>query len=84
MFDLMNIEMRRKLVSFCCAGMHCNGDEPSNKTFFHFLAGSPVENKVVLWLRFGRDDWYVKNMEPPSNDNAHWRVVEELFIPYDI
>jgi hypothetical protein len=31
-----------------------------------------------MWLRLGRDEAYAANPEPPSNDEAHWRVAEEL------
>jgi hypothetical protein len=78
MFDQLNSESRKQLVSSCCKGANCHGDDPLGKVFYQFLPGEPVENKVVLWLRLGRDEAYVKNPEPPSNDEEHWRVVEEL------
>jgi hypothetical protein len=78
MFDQMNFETRKKLVSFCCAGWHCHGDDPTRRVFFQFLAGKPIKNKLILWLRLGLDEAFVKNTEPPSNDEAHWRVVEDL------
>jgi hypothetical protein len=54
------------------------GDSSESTEVYQFIPGSPVENKIVVWLRLGVDEEYVKNIEPPSNDEAHWRVVEEL------
>jgi hypothetical protein len=78
MFDQMSKGKRKKLVSFCCNGENCHGEDHLGKVLYQFLPGKPIKNKVVLWLRLGRDEVYVKNTEPPSNDDAHWRIVEEL------
>jgi hypothetical protein len=78
MFDQIASDSKKRIVSFCCTGVHCHGDDPLGRVFFQFLPGKPVENKIVMWLRLGRDEAYVMNPEPPSNDEAHWRVVEEL------
>jgi hypothetical protein len=78
MIDQMDIEARKRLVSLCCAGSHCLGDEPSSKVFFQFLPGKPIKNKIVIWLRLGRDEVYVMNPEPPSNVEEHLEVSEEL------
>jgi hypothetical protein len=67
-----------RLVSYCCAGIKWHGDDPASKVFFNFISGRPAENKLVIWFRLGRDEVYVMNPEPPSNEEAHWRVVEEL------
>jgi hypothetical protein len=78
MFRCLNEETRRHLVSFCCAGMHCQGDKP-DKVFYNFVpALDDVEGKIVVWLRLGRDEAYVMNPERPANGEGMWRVIEEL------
>jgi hypothetical protein len=77
-FDNLDKETRASLVSFCCAGSSCRLGDAEGMTFFQFVQGNPLEDKVVVWLRLGRDEVYVNNPEPPSNDVAHWRVLEEL------
>jgi hypothetical protein len=77
-FDSLISEKTKSLVLFCCAGFHCHLDNKNSKTFFQVVRGNPLEDKVVVWLRLGRDERFVSNLEPPSNDQAHWRVVEEL------
>jgi hypothetical protein len=78
MFDRIPSFSRNDLVSFCCAGIHCEGDDPSSKVFFKFLPGRPLENKIVLWLRLGRDEEFVRNLVPPNADERSFSVVEEL------
>jgi hypothetical protein len=78
MFEHMNIETRRRLISFNFTGVNSHNDVPLGKVFFQFLAGKPIKNILILWLRLGLDEAYVINPEPPSNHVAHWRVVEEM------
>jgi hypothetical protein len=78
MFYQMGLESKKRMALFCCNGTHCLGDIPESKVFFQFLPGRPVDNKAIVWLRLGFDEVYVKNPEPPSNDEGHWCVVEEL------
>jgi hypothetical protein len=77
MFAQLSLDKRKQMVSFCCKGANCRGDDPLGKVFFQFLAGQPFKNNI-LWLRLGRDEEYVMNPVPPSSDEEHWRVVEEL------
>jgi hypothetical protein len=49
-----------------------------SKVYFKLLHGKPIKNKIIIWLRLGKDEGYVMNPEPPSNNRAHWRVIEEL------
>jgi hypothetical protein len=77
MFDKMSLDTRSKSVLLCCAGVHCHGDDLSSKVFSQYLLGKPVENKIVLRMRLGNDEAYVKNTEIPRNNEAHWRVLEE-------
>jgi hypothetical protein len=69
--------MSRNLVRNCCTGIHCHGDDPSSKVFYNCLIGQPLENGVVIWLKLGRDEEYVKNPEPPSSDSSLCRVLVE-------
>jgi hypothetical protein len=78
MFDKLSIEKRNGLASFCCTSAHCHLNDEGGKTFFQFVHGTPLEDKVVVWLRLGRDEKFVCNPEPPSIEQAHWRVVEKL------
>jgi hypothetical protein len=78
MFEQLNVASRKLLVLYCCNGSYCRGNDPSSKVFFHFIHGEPIDDKVVVWLKLGRDEGYVMNPEIPSNNGSHWRVVEKL------
>jgi hypothetical protein len=78
MFHKLPYEKQKSLASLCCSGSRCQLDDVTGKTFFNVVHGISVEDEVVVWLRFGRDETRVYNFDPPSNDDAHWRVVEEL------
>jgi hypothetical protein len=79
MYNQMNLDTRKALVSLCCLGAHCRGDDPFYKTYFRFLPGSPVENKVVVWVRLGNDEGFVMNPEPPSSEDIHCRCVQRMY-----
>jgi hypothetical protein len=78
MFDQLSVESRKRLVMYCCNGFHCHGDDPENRVYFQYIPGDPFDDRVVGWLKLGRDEEYVMNPNPPSNDAAHWRVLETL------
>jgi hypothetical protein len=59
-------------------GTHCCGHDPSSKVFFQFIPGKPVLNKIIIWLRLGYDEAFVRNEVPPSSDVDHCRFVEAL------
>jgi hypothetical protein len=78
MFEKLDIGSRKRLGSYCCKGEVCRGDDPESNVFFQFINGEPLDDKVVVWLKLGRDEEYVMSPEPPSNNAAHWHVVEKL------
>jgi hypothetical protein len=78
MFEQLSGESRKRLVVYCCNGSHCHGDDLESRVYFQFIPGDPLDDKVVVWLKLGRDEEYVMIPDPPSNDSAHWRVIETL------
>jgi hypothetical protein len=78
MLDRLNEDSRKWLLLYCCNGTHCHGDDPDSRLFFQCIPGLPMADKVVIWLKMGRDEDYVMSSESPSNDEAHWKVVETL------
>jgi hypothetical protein len=58
----------------------CQGDDPLSKVFFKLLPGKPLpfRNKIIICMRLGKDEGYVMNPEPPGNESANWRVMEDL------
>jgi hypothetical protein len=78
MFEELDIGSRKRICLYCCKGEVCRGDDPESNVFFQFISGEPLEDKVVIWLKLGRDEEYVMNPEPPRYDAALFRVVERL------
>jgi hypothetical protein len=78
MFEQLGGESRKRLVVYCCNGSHCHGDDPESKVYFQVVLGEPMDDTLVGWLKLGRDEEYVMNPDPPSNDATHWRVIEML------
>jgi hypothetical protein len=78
MFEQLSGESRKSLCLYCCNGSHCHGDDPGSRIFFQCIPGEPMDDKVTVWLKLGRDEAFVMNTDPPSNDAAHWRVIEKL------
>jgi hypothetical protein len=78
MFDQLDEKSRKRLVVYCCKGRRCHGDDPASKVFYQFIPGEPEDDKVVIWLKMGRNEAYVMDPEPPSNEKAHWKLVDKL------
>jgi hypothetical protein len=86
MFELLNLESRDLLASYCCTGDHCGlgvENEPE-KMFFHLVPGKESTEDgaepghLSVWLRLGYIEEYVMSEEMPCCDAAHIRVVESL------
>jgi hypothetical protein len=80
MFQNLSPKMNKDLVSLCCAGKFCKGDEYSNKAVYEFVPGLRTDQEVIIWLRLGRIDMFVDEIDPPSNDALHFDVIETLAI----
>lgn len=69
MFDQLSYELNRNLL----AG---EGD-----VFYQFIPGARDEKEMILWLRLGRDEEFVMNLDAPSGmagESGYYRVVERL------
>jgi hypothetical protein len=78
MFAQLSSKMNANLVSTCCAGEVCKGSDSNSEVFYQFMPAHRSDSQVIVWLRLGRDEEYVKNKDPPSCDEAHFNVVERL------
>jgi hypothetical protein len=70
--------MNRDLVSLCCAGRFCKGNESTSKVVYQFIPGLRTESEVIVWLRLGRHDMFVNDLEPLITDALNYNVVETL------